>query len=206
MRRLFAGVLFALLLVTGAARADDAAAAKSYVDAVVKQATDIISSTQTGKLSADQAKTNFRVILNNSFDIPTIAKFTLGHYWRTATPAQQQEFIALLKANILDKYADHTLESAGSKYTLENARALENGDYSVAMTGYSKDNEPVAFDWRLRKFGGGFKVIDIAVEGVSMSVTHRSDFASTIERNGGKVDALLNALRNHEFADHTKKK
>jgi phospholipid transport system substrate-binding protein len=202
MRRLFAGVFLALLLASGSVRADDTTAAKSYVDNVVKQATTIISQTQGGKLGGDKAKADFRVILNNSFDIPTISKFTLGSYWRVATPAQQQEFTGLIKTTILDKYADRLLESAGSKYSLDNATLLGNGDYSVPMTGYSKSGDAIAFGWRLRKFGGSFKVIDIAVEGVSMSVTHRSDFASVIERNGGKVDALLQAMRNHEFADN----
>jgi phospholipid transport system substrate-binding protein len=33
------------------------------------------------------------------------------------------------------------------------------------------------------------------VEGVSMAVTQRQEFASVIQRNGGQIDALLKLLR-----------
>jgi phospholipid transport system substrate-binding protein len=35
----------------------------------------------------------------------------------------------------------------------------------------------------------------VVVEGVSMAVTHRSDFGSIIQNNGGKVEALLTSLK-----------
>jgi phospholipid transport system substrate-binding protein len=52
----------------------------------------------------------------------------------------------------------------------------------------------------LRRTGNSFKVIDLAVEGVSMSVTHRTDFGSVISSNGGKVQALIDALKDKEKA------
>ena len=36
---------------------------------------------------------------------------------------------------------------------------------------------------------------DVAVEGVSMSVTQRSEFSSVIQRGGGQIEALLDTLR-----------
>ncbi len=39
------------------------------------------------------------------------------------------------------------------------------------------------------------KVVDILVEGVSMALTQRSDFASVIQRGGGSVEVLLEHLR-----------
>ena len=51
--------------------------------------------------------------------------------------------------------------------------------------------QPIRVDWRVRRG----KVIDVIVEGVSMSVTQRSEFASIIQRNGGKVSALINHLK-----------
>jgi len=35
----------------------------------------------------------------------------------------------------------------------------------------------------------------VIVEGVSMAVTQRSEFASVIQRNGGQVEGLITALR-----------
>lgn len=172
--------------------------AKAYVDNVAKQAVSTIDETHSGKLTPQAAKEQFRDILNNSFDIPTIAKFTLGKYWRTATPDQQTEFTRLLKTVILNKYADRLLESSDNTFKVGEAGALNERDYKVGMTVTPKGKGPIDFVWRLRKGGSGFKIIDLAVEGVSMSVTHRTDFANTIESKGGQVQSLIDALKSKE--------
>jgi phospholipid transport system substrate-binding protein len=56
------------------------------------------------------------------------------------------------------------------------------------------DAPPVAVDWRVRQRGSQDKVIDVAVEGVSMSVTQRQEFASVIQRGGGQIEALLQGV------------
>lgn len=198
MRYLFS--LFVVLFALNASQAfaDDSAQAKAYVDGVTKEATTTIQLAQTDKITNEQAKEKFRKILQESFDIPTIAKFTMGRYWRVATPAEQQEFTRLLQTVILNKYADRLLESSDNTYVIKSASAINEKDYGVTMSLTPKGKPPVAFSWRLRKSASGFKVIDIGVEGVSMSVTHRTDFANVIERNGGKVQALIDALKDKE--------
>ncbi len=180
--------------------AEDAALsqAKAYVDNVAQQAVSTIDETHAGKISGQKAKEKFRDILNNSFDIPTIAKFTLGRYWRTATPAQQTEFTRLLQTVILNKYADRLLESSDNVFKIGEAGALNERDYKVDMTVTPQGKPAISFAWRLRKAGSGFKIIDLAVEGVSMSVTHRTDFSNVIESEGGQVQALIDALKDKE--------
>ncbi len=192
--------LVVALLLTSPVLASDLAAEKSYVDKVIAQAFQTIKDTQSKKLTTDAAKKQFRGILNSSFDVPTIARFTMGRYWRVATPAEQVEFRRLLQKVILDKYADRLLEFSGDRYTIDGARALNDKDTLVNSTIYPNDKPPVKFDWRLRKAGNVTKVIDLSVEGISMSVTHRTDFAGVIEGHGGKVKALLDALQDKEKA------
>ena len=50
-------------------------------------------------------------------------------------------------------------------------------------------------DWRLTQHNGAYKISDVIVEGVSMAVTQRSEFASVIQRHGGQVQGLITALR-----------
>lgn len=172
--------------------------ASSFVDNVAKQAIDTIDKKHAGKLTDEQAKVAFRKILSDAFDLQTIGKFTMGRYWRVATDAQKKEYIHLLQVKILDKYADTILAYSGAGHKITSSAAATDTDYNVGMTILRKGEAPVDMGWRLRRFGNKFKVIDISVEGISMSVTHRSDFASVIERNGGKVEALLDALRTKE--------
>jgi phospholipid transport system substrate-binding protein len=55
--------------------------------------------------------------------------------------------------------------------------------------------QPIKVDWRLAQSDQGLRIVDVIVEGVSLTVTQRSDFASVIQRNGGKISALLDTLR-----------
>src|SRR6185295_10235996 len=51
---------------------------------------------------------------------------------------------------------------------------------------------PVRVEWRVRKQSdGSLKIVDVVVEGVSMTITQRSEFASVMQQGGGL--AALNA-------------
>ena len=39
------------------------------------------------------------------------------------------------------------------------------------------------------------RIVDVEVEGISMGITQCDEFASVIRNNGGKIAALLTALR-----------
>ena len=55
--------------------------------------------------------------------------------------------------------------------------------------------EPVRVDWRLAPEGQSWKIIDVIIEGVSMAITQRDDFAATVQRNGGRIGPLIEQLR-----------
>lgn len=41
-----------------------------------------------------------------------------------------------------------------------------------------------------------YKITDIYVEGVSLAITHRSEYSSAIRRHGGTIEGLLQVMRN----------
>lgn len=144
---------------------------------------------------SQEAKTaEFRSLLNESFDMNTIGRFSLGNYWNKATPAQQQEYLKLFNNMIVKVYAKRFSDYKGQQFEVKSARP-ENKDTMVTSFIVPTDGPQVQVDWRVRNKGGSYKVVDIIVEGVSMSQTQRADFASVIQRGGGKVDVLLQHLR-----------
>ena len=144
---------------------------------------------------SQQAKTaEFRSLLNESFDMNTIGRFSLGNYWNKATPAEQQEYLKLFNNMIVKVYSKRFSDYKGQKFEVKSARP-ENKDTMVTSFIVPTDGPQVQVDWRVRNKGGSYKVVDIIVEGVSMSQTQRADFASVIQRGGGKVDVLLQHLR-----------
>lgn len=151
---------------------------------------------------ADKSKTQadreaaFRKLFVQSFDIDAISQFVLGRYWRTATEAQRVEYQKLFQSFIVSSYAAKLGQYSGERFIVRDARTEPDGDSVVPSQVERTDGgPPVRVEWRLKGPDNAPKIIDVIVEGVSMAVTHRSEFASVIQNNGGNVDALLNALK-----------
>jgi phospholipid transport system substrate-binding protein len=43
--------------------------------------------------------------------------------------------------------------------------------------------------------GPAYKINDVVVEGISLTITQRQEFAFVIQRNGGQLESLLKVLR-----------
>jgi phospholipid transport system substrate-binding protein len=137
----------------------------------------------------------FRELFRRDFDVPGIARFVLGHYWRLATPAQQQEYVTLFTDYIALVYADRLAEYAGATLRVTGSRPAPDGELVSTEIIRAAGQAPAHLDWLLTPQNGTYKITDVIVDGVSMAVTQRSEFASVIQRNGGQVQGLITALR-----------
>lgn len=166
--------------------------AENFISSVAKRGIGFLSNEG---MNMDQRRSEFRNLLRDSFDMQTLGRFALGQYWKTATPAQQQEYLKLFENMIVEVYSNRFKDYNGQALDVKGSHAESNGDTLVNSTIIPPNGEQVAVDWRVRYKKGSYKVVDIVVAGVSMALTQRSDFASVIQRGGGKVDVLLNHLR-----------
>lgn len=166
--------------------------AKNFVDNMAQKGIGFLGNQD---LTEEQRTAEFRKLLNSSFDMATIGRFALGRNWKVATPAQQTEYQKLFKDMIVESYSRRFHEYNGQKLEVTGASADSNGDVLVSSSIVPPNGEAVKVDWRVRAGGGSYKVVDIVVEGVSMALTQRSDFASVIQRGGGNIDVLLQHLR-----------
>lgn len=144
----------------------------------------------------DQKKSEFKKLLDASFDLDTIGRFVLGKYWNSATPAQQQEYSRYFKQMVVNVYAGRFGEYKGQKFEVKSVQTVNATDSLVTSFIYPVNGgDPVQVDWRVRQKGGTFKIVDVLVAGVSMSITQRSDFASVIQRGGGDLNVLIDYLK-----------
>lgn len=146
-------------------------------------------------ISKDQQKQEFEKLLNRNFDLDAIARFSLGRHWRDATPAQKSEYTKLFKDMIVDVYSNRFGEYQGQTIEVTGSRKEGEKDVLVHSLLNQASGPDVKVDWRVRGTSESYKVIDVIVEGVSMALTQRSDFASVIQRGGGNIEVLLAHLR-----------
>jgi len=186
-------VLTAALIVIAGALASALAAADpaAVINNLGNRALEILGKTATPA----QRVARFQELFREDFDVPGIARFVLGRYWKTATPEQQEEFlklfedyIALVYSSQLAAYSGETLKVTGSRPGPEGAIVASE---IVRPTG----GAPVKVEWHLTDRSGTYKINDVAVDGISMAVTQRSEFAAVIQRNGGQVQGLITQLR-----------
>ena len=196
--RRFGFVLLALAwgaVTPGPAAAEDfTKEAGTFVQALGDQAIAII--TDAG-LSAGDREKRFHEMFVSSFDVPAIARFVLGRYWRTASDPQKDEFLKLFEDMIVKTYNNRFKDYKGEQFVITGTRG--DGDSAMVSTNVVsaqvRNGQAVKVDWRVLKPQGKLKIVDVVIEGVSMSLTQQQEFGSVIQRNGGQIDGLLATMR-----------
>ena len=137
----------------------------------------------------------FRQLFHEDFDGDGIARFVLGRYWLSASGEEQQEFIKLFENYVVFVYTARLANFGGEIFKVRGSRSDGNG-VIVSTDVISPGNaSPLKMEWRLVSENGAYKVNDIIVEGISMTATQRSEFASIVQRNGGQVRGLIALMR-----------
>jgi len=191
-RRLFLAAAAALLWSPSFAQAGAAGAdAQKFIDNL-GEAT--VSSLTGSSLSEAERGTRFRSLLESQFDMPGISKFVLARYWRVASDAERADFQRLFEDLLVQAYAKKFAEYAGERFQVAGSQANDDDSITVNSLINRPNGDVVRLDWRVAD-AGGLKISDLIVEGVSLRTTYRSDVASVIQNNGGKVADLIDALR-----------
>lgn len=168
------------------------AGAKSFIDQLARDGIGFLSDES---LSVESRQEKFRTFLIKNFDMKAIGRFALGRYWRTSSKKEQKEYLGLFEAMIVEVYSKRFSDYNGEALEVKSSRPEGKSDTIVTSAIVPASGPKIRVDWRVRYKNGQYRVIDIMVEGVSMALTQRSDFASVIQRGGGEVEVLLAHLR-----------
>ena len=133
-------------------------------------------------------------------DVGLISRLALGRHWKELPEAQRQDYQELFRAVVirsfarrLDGYAPEAEGGLEERFQILGSAPAGERDTLVRSKVYPAEGPPVALDWRLRATDAGPLIIDLIVEGASLLVSQRSEFAAVIERQ--KLDGLLAELR-----------
>jgi len=194
-RALLGPVVVCALLVAPVAAdaANHEARATDFIRALADQAIEALTKPDTPR---DVRIERFRRMFNEHFAVEGIGRFVLGRYWRQATDAEKTEYLGLFEDLMVVSYVDRFQRYAGENLQIVQTRA-ENETTATVFTDIVRPgtNKPVRVLWRVGVRPDKIKVLDVIVEGASMSQTLRSDFGSIIRQKEGRVAGLLEELR-----------
>ena len=151
-----------------------------------KGITDILGAAISQREKADR----FRVLFKDFFDIPSIGRFVLARFARTASAEENEKFAMLFEDVIVYTWSRRFGEYKGQILKVKDN--TPDGNDGALVNSYILDNDSQSFAvaWRLRKRAAGYRVVDIIIEGVSMAITYRQEYSTIIQQNGG-IGGLL---------------
>jgi phospholipid transport system substrate-binding protein len=193
LRTILAAVgLMAVSLAVPMAPAVAVPDARVLIQALGDDGTKMLSDT---KLSAADREREFRRLLQTNFDIDGMAKFAIGRYGRQLTDAQWQTYRGVFEDFIVKVYSTHLGHRTWATFTVTDVRSADDGGNLVVSETTMPGHQPTKLIWHVHDTDHGPKIIDIAVEGISMAATQRQEFGSVIQNGNGNIDGFLTQLR-----------
>lgn len=186
------GLLLAANLAAPCYAAGDPDAPSIFIADLARQA---LRSADDKTLSYVDSERRFEGLLDKDFDVPRIASFVLGHYWQTASASERQEFTAVFRDFLARSYSQRFAEYGGEPFRVIRQRA-ESATSTVVYTevGQPGSDQPLKVEWRVVDHDG-YRIDDVSVAGISMALTQREEFSSSLQRNGGSVSSLIRQLQ-----------
>jgi phospholipid transport system substrate-binding protein len=186
-------VVMAFALPLGAAGAQGQGDPRAFMTDIGNRVLKIINDKAAPEA---QRKQQFTQLVEGAFDVPRIARFVLGRYWRTASDQEKQQFEGAFETYMISVYWSRftSYNGEGFKVTGSQDQGSKNVTVTTDIMRPESGQPPVKVTWYLSKSGTSFKIEDASLEGVSQALTYRDEFSSIIEQNGGKVSALISKL------------
>ncbi len=191
----FGGTFAALTLTprVSHAQAGRDAQAEQFVGVQAQRIVSILDDHATSPADRTRA---FRAVVDQIADVPRITTFVLGKYARSITPAQMQRFAPVFRAYEQSVYETQLSNFNGKVVKVTGSVVRKPGDVVVnTIIGGPGYKRPLAVSWRVLGGGGSWKVVDVQAAGVWLAITQQQDFVSTIDNNGGNIDALIAQLQ-----------
>jgi len=141
---------------------------------------------------------NVSALFDRYFDLPTIAKFSAGPYWRAANADQKTAYESAIRDVIIGTVVRNFDQLSGLKFTATDSQA--KGKKLVLVSGTFTDinqqQPPIMVGWRVVTADNTSPLIlDIEIENISMLVTQKQENIAIIRKNEGKFAALINAMK-----------
>ena len=196
--------IFGLLLVANTqaiANLDTQAPDEMLKAATIEMLRSINDNQAEIKQSPDKLKSLVEEIILPHLDFIGASKIVMGKYWRLAETKQKVAFIKQFRLLLLRFYS-----SALSEYLTGNDKKLpedliqyfpiklKEGETSLTVRAelQPESGKAIPIYYRVHLTSKGWKIYDVAVEGISMITTYKNNFATQFKTQG--IDALIASL------------
>lgn len=185
-----AATLIALVLAPAQAPAEPASASAS-VEALHVKLLDVMKNATT--LGYDGRTEALDPVIPEYFDIAFMARKAVGRHWKNASEDEQKRYLAAFRRFMVANYAGRFDGYSGQHFETLSEEPARSETVLVKTQLVDPTDENVELDYRMRKVGGAWRIVDVYLDGtVSELALRRSEFSSIVKRED--FDALIAAL------------
>jgi phospholipid transport system substrate-binding protein len=186
-----AAIGLSLALHAPPAAADDGA--RAFTQTLIDKGFTILRDTRMDK---GQRVANFNAFIVGHMDARKTALFTLGNYRRGAPDGVVEPFVAAFTDYSTAIYGAHLVDFANASLRVTGDITNKPGDVTVMTVAEGAGlREPLRIAFRLSGAGHAYKIIDVQVAGIWLSVEQRDQFASVLSQNRGDIASLTASLK-----------
>ncbi len=158
------------------------AAPASSGDAVQGLYDALLSTMKNGRTLGQSGRfTQLEPVIRRTFDIPAMARLSVGPSWASLSEAQRQQVTESFGRYISAIYADRFDSYAGQKLQVTGEQPAAAG-IMVKSQIIKANGEPVKIDYMMRRNGDGWLISDVYLDGaISEVATRRSEFAAILK-------------------------
>ena len=187
------GFAMACALFAPMAVVTSVAATETPEQFVERTSNEVLVILRDGALAHDAKITRLEAMLDQRSDFDTISKLVLAAHYRQFDDVQKKEFVALLHRYLTTTYGNQIDNYANETVAVTGGRPEARGDYTVQTRIKRSTGADLAVDYRLRKVGDNWRLIDVIGEGISLVSNLRSQFGEIL--GAGGPERLLKVLR-----------
>lgn len=120
-----------------------------------------------------------------AFDFTTMTRIAIGPRWSTLQPEQQASLVDAFRRFSIATYASDFDQYSGQKFEIVKAGEPAPQGIIVSTVMEQAQDKPIKFNYLLHRTAGGWRIIDIYLEGtISQLAVRRSEFTSILARSG----------------------
>ncbi|HEY1559625.1 MAG TPA: ABC transporter substrate-binding protein [Caulobacteraceae bacterium] len=128
----------------------------------------------------------FEPLVEDTFDLPLMTRFAVGPSWASMSDSEHQALIKAFTRLTAASYAHNFDRYNGERLEVTPDVQTRGVDKIVQSRLTPRGKAPVALVYRMRRSGGGWKIVDVYYDAISQLTTRRSDFAGPLASGGEK--------------------
>jgi phospholipid transport system substrate-binding protein len=129
-----------------------------------------------------------------AFDVSGILRISVGAFWSSLPPAQQQSLFQVFRTYTIANYVANFHSYKGRVIGVQPTTRPVGAERVVTTTITKKNGDALRIDYVMRNEAAGWKVVDVLLDGtISRIAVQRSDFASLV--SAGDASRLIASLK-----------